>query len=147
MFRRVLASLTSALAVVGSACGGHRVEQALEPAFPSLALADTVEIKDQKGLVMLSGSFATTSEKRDELERTAMLGNPANKSWKGVAEIDIDRKDGQVTDDEIELSVKGLPKDTNCTLIINRLEVSRFMTNDDGKAEVHLKRAALATRQ
>jgi hypothetical protein len=139
--------VVAVVALANSACfGGHRIEQALEPAFPNLALADTIEVKDMKGLVMVSGRFATSSEAGDRIERAAVLANPANKSWRGVAMIGVDRKDGQMTSDEIEIDIEGLPDDTHCTVFIDGLEVSKFMTDDDGEAEVHLRRSALAAR-
>jgi hypothetical protein len=144
--RHTTSVLVLTFALGTSACfGGHRVEQVLAPGFPDLGLASEVQIKDSKGQVLLSGKFATSGEKKGESARRAMLTNPANDDWKGIADIKIERdRDGQMKEDEILVKVDGLPDDTNCVVMFDTLEVTNFMTDGDGEAEVHLKRGSLA---
>jgi hypothetical protein len=136
------------LTLAASAClGGHRIEQALAPGFPDLRLADMVEVRDAKNQVLVSGKFATKSETPTEIVRTALLTNPANDDWEGVAEIRVERdSNNMMKEDEIIVSVDDLPDDTACALLFDGLKVSDFATDGDGAAEVHLRRDSLARR-
>ena len=50
---------------------------------------------------------------------------------------------GSATADEVLLKVDDLPDDTPCVVMFDTLKVADFITNDDGNAEVHLKRESL----
>ena len=153
MVRTVHRMLVAVAVVLGaSACGGgHRIETTLAPGLPDLTLVDMVEIRDAKGQVLLSGKFATASESRETLVRRAALTNPANDDWEGEVEIRITRDgDGAAKADDVRVTVDDLPDDTPCVMSFDTLKVADFVTDDDGKAEVHLKRESLArtyTRQ
>jgi hypothetical protein len=135
----------AALFVAASACGSHRIEATLAPGLPDLRLVDMVEIRDAKGQVLVSGKFATAAESEDELVRRAELTNPANDDWEGEVVMRIERDgDGVATADEVVLTVDDLPDDAPCVVMFDTLKVADFVTDDDGKAEVHLKRESLA---
>jgi hypothetical protein len=138
--------MLSALLTSAAACfGGHRIEQTLAPGLPDLKLVDMVEIRDAKGQVLVSGKFATSSEEAKEIVRRAALTNPANDEWDGVVELRSTRDgDGITTGDDVRLKVDDLPDDTPCVVMFDSLKVADFMTNGDGNADVHLKRASLA---
>ena len=138
--------LLSAILTSTAACfGGHRIEQVLAPGLPDLKLVDMVEIRDAKGQVLVSGKFATSSEQPRELVRRAALTNPANDDWGGVIELRSKRDgEGVTTADDVRLKVDDLPDDTPCVVMFDTLKVADFMTNGDGNADVHLKRASLA---
>ena len=140
------AAVVFSVAFATAACmGGHRIEQTLAPGFPDLRLVSAVEVRDEKGQVLVSGALATTSENSGEIVRAAKLTNPANDDWKGEVELELERNDeGVAVEDEILVKVEGLPDHTNCVLMFDTLEVTTFMTDGDGKAEIHLERDSLA---
>ena len=137
--------LLSAMVASAAACfGGHRIEQVLAPGLPDLKLVDMVEVRDAKGQVLVSGKVATASEKSNEIVRRAALTNPANDDWDGAIELRSKRDGyGSATADEVLLKVDDLPDDTPCVVMFDTLKVADFITNDDGNAEVHLKRESL----
>lgn len=137
--------LLSAMLMSAAACfGGHRIEQTLAPGLPDLRLVDMVEIRDAKGQVLVSGKLATASEKSSEIVRRAALTNPANDEWDGEIELRSKRNgDGIATEDEVVLKVDDLPDETACVVMFDTLRIADFMTNDDGRAEVRLKRESL----
>ena len=138
--------LLSAMLTSAAACfGGHRIEQTLAPGLPDLKLVDMVELRDAKGQVLVSGKFATASEKSREIVRRATLTNPGNDEWDGMIEIRSRRDgDGLTTDDDVILKVDDLPDDTPVVVMFDTLKVADFITDDDGSAELHMKRASLA---
>jgi hypothetical protein len=137
--------LLSAMLTSAAACfGGHRIEQVLAPGVPDLKLVDMVEIRDAKGQVLVSGKFATSSERPQEVVRRAALTNPANDEWDGVIELRSKRDgEGVTTADDVRLKVDHLPDDTPCVVMFDTLKVADFMTNGDGTADLHMKRASL----
>lgn len=142
---RIQGVLAAGLLVAAAACGGHRIETALAPGLPDLRLVDVVEIRDAKGQVLVSGKFATDSERSDELVRRAALTNPANDDWEGEVEMRIERdNDGASTEDEVRITVDDLPDDTPCIVMFDELKVADFVTDDDGDAELLLERESLA---
>jgi hypothetical protein len=135
----------STLLTSAAACfGGHRIEQRLAPGLPDLKLVDTVEIRDAKGQVLVSGKFATDSEDEKEIVRRAALTNPANDDWDGVVEMRTKRdRNGMATADEVRLKVDDLPDDTPCVVMFDTLKVADFITDGDGEADVRLTRESL----
>jgi hypothetical protein len=136
----------AALLIAASACGGgHRIEATLAPGLPDLRLVDMVEIRDAKGQVLVSGKFATASETSDTIVRRAALTNPANDDWEGEVEMRVKRDgEGASEADDVRLRVEDLPDDTPCVVMFDALKVADFITDDDGEADVHLKRESLA---
>jgi hypothetical protein len=136
----------AALLVAASACGGgHRIEATLAPGLPDLRLVDMVEVRDAKGQVLVSGKFATSSETSGEIVRRAALTNPGNDDWEGVVEMRIERDgDGASEADDVRLRVEDLPDDTPCVVMFDTLKVADFVTDDDGEADVRLRRESLA---
>ncbi len=114
----------------------QRINQSLPPALDRLLEAKLIEIKDEAGQVVLSGTFATTSDLEDEIERNATLTGDG--SAKGKAEIEL-VKDGETfSEQELEVVVEGMPKAAKFKLFIDDTEVIAFSTNKSGKASMKL---------
>jgi hypothetical protein len=118
----------------------QRIQQALSPTFGDLARVQRVEIIDASGNVVLNGDFTTTSEDADETERTAPLTAKGGTRARGTAEIEIARRKGVVTKDEIELTADGLPAASSCKLLIDGQVVSEFTTTSKGGVDLKLSR-------
>ena len=146
MFQASRIIAAASFLVLATACGGgHRIEATLAPGLPDMRLVDMIEIRDAKGQVLVSGKFATQSETSGELVRRAELTNPANDDWEGEAVMRIERDgDGAAKSDDVELKVEDLPDDTPCVVMFDALKVADFVTDDDGNAELHLKRESLS---
>lgn len=117
----------------------QRIEAVLPAAVSSLATVRSVAITDDKGQVLLTGTFSTTSEDKDEIERTAMLAATGGADG-GVAEIELERGGDTVTKEELEVSAKGLPPNAACKVTVDGEVARTFTASRKGEAELKLTR-------
>lgn len=114
------------LAAVGAAQvknNSGRIKDAL-PAGINLTEAKLVEIRDDAGQVVLSGTFSNYAAPLSSK-------NAATKA-KGLAEIEIE-KSGTATKQESEVAVENLPALATFKLIVDGNEVATFTTSKAGK--------------
>jgi hypothetical protein len=115
--------LLAAVGVAQVKNNSGRIKDAL-PAGINLTDAKTVEIRDDAGKVVLSGTFSN---------RAAPLASQDGISKaKGLAEIEIE-KAGAATKQEIEVAVQNLPALGTFKLIVDGNEVATFTTSKAGK--------------
>jgi hypothetical protein len=115
----------------------HEVKQALPDSIGNLAEVKTVEIKDTKAQLILSGTFGNSTQDGKELERqTVLAATNVIPAATGVAEIEISTDKASFTEQELELSVKHLSAGTQYNLFVDGQEVAPFTTNHQGKAEL-----------
>lgn len=115
----------------------QRIEQPLPPALSRLSDAKLVEVKDATGRVILTGSFATTSETKKEIERTAALtGSGVDPDAKGKAEIELMKKNDMIAEQELEMAVERLAPTASFKFYVDGNEVITFTTNKSGKASM-----------
>jgi hypothetical protein len=129
--------------------GTHALAQsknALPPSVGDLNTAQLVEVRDQAGQVLLHGTFKTSSNKLDEIERKAELESPSGQKSKGTVEAEIERKNGVDTKDEIEAKLERLPAMAQCELLIDGVHTASFVTSKDGKAKLKMDRKLPAGR-
>lgn len=100
-----------------------RIKDAL-PAGINLTDAKVVEIKDDAGVVVLSGTFANYV--------APLSGQNSATKAKGLAEIEIE-KAGTATKQEIEVAVENLVALATFKLLIDGNEIATFTTNKSGK--------------
>jgi hypothetical protein len=113
----------------------QRLNQPLPPALKRLSEAKSVEIKDEAGKVVLSGSFATVSDTESEIERAATLAAADGAAGAtGKAEIELIKNGDAFSKQELELAIAGLAKAANFKLFVDDAEVIAFTTNKSGKA-------------
>jgi hypothetical protein len=152
MLRRLLitmACLGAALPLAGStltAAGGQRVQETLPATIGDLGAAQLIEVRDNAGQVLLHGTWTTSKNTPKEMERKAELASPTGQASKGNAAIEIERKDGVATKDEIEIEIEKVPAMTSCSVFIDGQAVAAVTTSKKGKAEVKLSRKIAATR-
>ena len=111
-----------------------------------LNTAQLVEVRDHAGQVLLHGTFKTSKNEPKGTERKAELASPTGQRAKGKVEVEIERKDGVVDKEEIELDVERLPSATQCELFLDGKHVTSFMTSKDGRAELKLDRKPASGR-
>ena len=98
-------------------------------------------MRDQAGQVLLNGTFKTSKNKADETERKADLTSPTGQEKaEGEAEVEIERKNGVATKDELELEVEHLPAMTTCEVFIDGIRAGTFVTTKSGKGKLKLDR-------
>ena len=100
-----------------------RIKDAL-PAGINLADAKSVEIRNEAGVVVLSGTFANYAAPLSSKGSAAKA--------KGLAEIEIE-KAGKANKQEIEVSVENLPALATFKLFVDGNEVAIFTTSKSGK--------------
>ena len=103
------------------------------PAGINLRDAKVVEIKDDGGKVVLSGTFSNFA--------APLMSKDVVKA-KGLAEIEIE-KSGAATKQEIEVAVENLPALSTFRLIVDGNEVSTFTTSKAGKRALKYTRKDL----
>jgi hypothetical protein len=122
--------------------GAQQSKQSLPPSVSDLTAATLIELRDEGGHVLLNGTLATTKQTLTQTERTAELKSPAGLEAKGTADVEVERKNGVVKKDSIELSVEKLPALVTLTLVVDGQVLGTVMTSKKGKAEITLARKA-----
>ena len=115
--------LLAAVGVAQVKNSSGRIKDAL-PAGINLSDAKVVEIKDDGGNVVLSGTFSNFA--------APLVSKGAVAKAKGLAEIEIE-KSGAATKQEIEVAVENLPALSTFRLIVDGNEVATFTTSKSGK--------------
>lgn len=110
--------------------------------------AQTAEIRDAQGAVLLRGTFALAEQdagEEDEVERKAPLtavsggataGVDAGRAMTGEAEVEYQRATPAVQ--EVEFTVIGLPAGTAVTLVIDGTPLTSATADKNGKAEAEV---------
>lgn len=112
----------------------------LPASVSDLNAVQLIEIRDSAGAVLLHGTLKTSKNESQETERKADLVSPSGQKAKGKVEVEIERKDGLVTKEELEISMERLPAMTGCELFVDGRHVVSFVTSKAGKAELKLDR-------
>ena len=107
-----------------------RIKETL-PAGINLNNAVLVEIRDNAGAVVLSGSFSEF--------KAILTSKESGSKSKGIAEIEIE-KEGASLEQEIEVEVENLPALTNFKLVVDGNEVATFSTSKAGKRALKYSR-------
>jgi hypothetical protein len=129
----------SVIAIAMLAGGGVTIaQQSGLRSIGDLGAAQLVEVRDKAGQVLLHGTLTTSENTPKETERNADLASPSGQGAKGEIEIEIERKDGVVTKNEIELEAEKLPAMLDCEVFLDGNSIGRFVTSKKGKGEFKL---------
>jgi hypothetical protein len=141
MYRRGSALLLAAalLASVTACVGTVRLHQSMSPAVGDLAAIKLVELVDDKGQVLMRGTFDAPAANGDKLERVAELTRPANNTPVGEASIELDRANG-VSEEEFLIKAEDLPYPASLRVMVDGLEIAQFSTSQDGKIDLRVWR-------
>ncbi len=130
----LLTSIFIGLVVFGA---GHETKGQLPSSLENLEQSKLVEIKDESGQVILSGSFIVSTEPDGDIEGVARLVAKGGDAF-GDAELEVSKKqDGSVTK-EFEVDVKKLKPATTFNVFVDGQQVSSLRTNARGSAELEL---------
>ncbi len=120
------------VAAVSVAIGNpQRINQPLPPALNQLSDAKLVEVKNEAGQVVLTGTFTTASDTAKEIERTAKLAGAG--AAKGKAEIEMVKSGNGFSKQELEVALAGLAPAAKFKLFVDGDEVIAFTTDKSGK--------------
>jgi hypothetical protein len=117
-----------------------KVEQPLPQTIADLNAVKSVEILDGSGQILLRGDFATKSESANSVERKAVLTGVGTTNARASADIDIERSNGVVKKDEMQLQAEGLPAKATLKLVVDGQEAMTFTTSDTGRVDLKLSR-------
>ena len=118
----VLSLLLTAVATAQVKNTSGRIKDVL-PAGINLTDAKVIEIRDDGGRVVLSGTFSKSE---------ARLVSNGDAKARGLAEIEVE-KSGAATKQEIEVAVENLPALATFKLLVDGNEVATFTTSKAGK--------------
>jgi hypothetical protein len=132
----LLTSVLIGMVVFGA---GHKITEQLPSSLENLERSKLVEVKDENGNVILSGSFTVSTEADGDIEGVATLtAVGVDTTPRGSAELEVSKKqDGTVTK-EFEIEVRKLKPATTFKVLVDGQLVSTIRTNARGTAEVEL---------
>lgn len=113
------------------------IERMLPATVNNLSEASSIEVKYGNGHLAMSGSFAVSKAKPDEIERKAVLaGAGSYAEAKGKAEIEVSKMKNGAMDQELEIEINGLGAATEYRLFLDGQEIGAFTTDAKGIAEI-----------
>ena len=112
--------------------------------LPPIALGDVadaqvVEIRDQRGRVVLTGEFRSSVDKLGNTEKDAPLTDKQGRTVIGEVEVEIPSAARTNRRPELEVDILGLPVRETFTVVIDDRVVASFMTDDRGSVDMELQ--------
>lgn len=150
--RRLLVLLTAFCgAVVGAGLamlllGGTRTSSS-PLALGDVSEAHIVEIRDQRGEVVVSGEFRSRIDRLGNTEKDAALIDHRARTVIGEVELEIpatNRRDRRV---ELEVDIIGLSARGTFDVVIDDRTVGRFTTDDRGSVDMELQEGEIPRAQ
>ena len=140
MAKRAFLPAVALMLGLGSAVLVAQRDQSLPASVGDLNATQLVEVRTESGEVVLNGTFVTEKNTAKVTEREAELKSPTGQTAKGKVDVDIERKNGVVVKDEVEIEVENLPAMTTLSVHLDGQPVASFVTTKKGKAEIKLTR-------
>lgn len=114
----------------------HRIEKPLPPTVTDLQQAQVIEIRNDAGAVVLTGTLPNkNNDKASEIRRKVKLSGP---SGSGSAAVHVSTKNGQTKDQELELELERLLYGGAYKVFVDTKEIYAFSADSRGKASVKL---------
>ena len=112
--------------------------------LPPIALGDVadaqvVEIRDQRGRVVLTGEFRSHVDKLGNTEKDAALTDKQGRTVIGEVEVEIPSASRTDRRPELEVDILGLPVRATFTVVIDDRVVASFMTDDRGSVDMEIQ--------
>ena len=128
------------------ACPAAAQEQQLPADVGDLSVGKVIEVRDASGKAVLCAPLDKKPVEGNEYESEAKLvGCGVDTKATGESEVET-KKLATGLDQEVELTVVGLPPATKYTIYIDKTLVGSFQTDKDGAAEVELKTVVKAAK-
>jgi hypothetical protein len=142
--RRMLARLALLCGLLIAAGLGVPILVAGEAPAPALALGDVsdahiVEIRDHRGVPVLSGEFRSRVDVLGNVEMDAALSDGNGRTVIGEVEIEIPSPSRDHRRPELEVDVLGLAARETFSVVIDDRVVGQFNTDDRGSIDMELQ--------
>jgi hypothetical protein len=138
-----------ALGIAASAwlvCPAAAQEQQLPADVGDLSVGKVIEVRDDAGKAVLCAPLEKKPVEGNEYESEAKLvGCGVDTKATGESEVET-KKLATGLDQEVELTVVGLPASTKYNIYIDKTLIGSFQTDKDGSAEVELKTVVKAAK-
>jgi hypothetical protein len=116
-----------------------RTVPAKSVALAEVTEATLVEIRDHRGVAVLSGEFRTRVDALGNTERDAALVDRAGNRVIGEVELETPAPDRTDRRPELEVDIIGLAPREVFTIVIDDREVGAFTTDDRGSVDMELQ--------
>jgi hypothetical protein len=97
--------------------------------------AQTAELRDAQGQVVLSGQFVAVEEDDDDVERKAVM-QPTGADADAAGEAEVEFAKDAPTEQEVEFAGRSLQAGARYTLMIDGVEVAAGSADRGGELEV-----------
>ena len=101
--------------------------------------ATIVEIRDHRGVPVLSGEFRSSVDMLGNTEKDAALKNRDGRTVIGEVELEIPEPTRENRRPELEVDIIGLPPRQTFTIVIDDKAVATFVTDDRGSIDRELQ--------
>lgn len=109
------------------------------------AEAQIVEIRDHRGVAVMSGEFRTRQDSLSNTEKDAALMDRQGRRVLGEVEVEIPAPGREDRRPELEVDIIGLPANETFTVAIDDRQIASFTTDDRGSIDVELQEGELLT--
>jgi hypothetical protein len=140
--RRALSWLfvVCAVLVVGGVALGIGVRPQVTPVqLDTISEAHVVEIRDHRGVTVLSGEFRSRTDALGNTERDAALVGPGGRRVIGEVELEVPARNRTDRRPELEVDIIDIAPNATFTVFIDDRAVGRFTTDDRGSIDVELQ--------
>ena len=127
------------LVALGVAVGVANRPLATPVTLGNLEEAHLVEIRDHRGVTVLSGELRSRKDVLGNIEKDAALADRRGERVIGEIEVEIPAASRENRRPELEVDIIGLPPAATFTVVIDDREVGRFTTDDRGSIDQELQ--------
>jgi len=141
----LLLGLCAVLIAVGA--GGQRLagqqRTPTELVLGDVSEAHVVEIRDSRGVAVLSGEFRSRVDVLGNVEKDAALYDRRGRTVIGEVELEIPAPGRANRRPELEVDIIGLPASSAFTVVIDDRGVGKFTTDDRGSVDLEIQEGEL----
>lgn len=101
--------------------------------------AQIVEIRDHRGMAVMSGEFRSRVDPVGNTEKDAALLDRRGRQVVGEVEVEIPASGREGRRPELEVDILGLPPNQMFTVVIDDRAVATFTSDDRGSIDVELQ--------
>ena len=106
--------------------------------------ADVVEIRDHRGVTVLSGEFRSRVDAVGNTENDAALLDRGGRRVVGEVELELPARGRENRRPELEVDIMELPARQTFTVVVDDRVVATFTTDDRGSVDMELQEGEVA---
>ena len=101
--------------------------------------AQIVEIRDHRGVALMTGEFRSRVDTLGNTEKDAALFGRRGRQVLGEVEVEIPASEREGRQPELEVDIMGLPPNETFTVAIDDRQVATFTSDDRGSIDVEVQ--------